>query len=341
VRRERDIAMKWAGSSYRIWDEGHLRLAVEAAGVALWSWNVDTDEVNMDERGLALWGLAPGAALTFQTMAAQIDAAHVDHVLNMFAATRDTKGPYEIEFRIARGDETRWVSARGRGADEGIIEGTMFGVFLDVTARKVAEEARELLAEELKHRVKNLFAIASSLTSVAARAASTTLEMERDLQRRLQTLSRAQDLIHASANKDGTATMLGDLFATLLAPYDDQGVIGDRIRVSLPDVRVGPKAATAVALIIHELATNSCKWGALSAERGMLDVRRKPSGQDVTILWTERGGPAAAAPANPAGFGGTLVRRTVTGQLQGSIQYDWKPDGLQMTLRLSKEKLAK
>ncbi len=98
-----------------------------------------------------------------------------------FAATRTPPGPYQIDFRILLGDVIRWVSARGRGADEGIVGRIMFGVFLDSTARKEAEEAREMLAGEMSHRVKNLFAIVSSLASIAARSAVTTTEMERDL----------------------------------------------------------------------------------------------------------------------------------------------------------------
>ncbi len=88
---------------------------------------------------------------------------------------RSRPGPYEVDFRILRDDrdgEVCWISARGLGADEGIVERVMFGVFLDVTERKLVEETRELLAAEMSHRVKNLFAIASSLPAIAARSAA-------------------------------------------------------------------------------------------------------------------------------------------------------------------------
>ena len=114
-----------------VWDAKHLRIATDAARIALWSWNVDTDEIALDERSHVLWGL-----------------------------------PLQDGFVTF---------------DVGIIGRIMFGVFLDVTERKIAEEGRELLSGEMSHRVKNLFAIASALTHIASRSATTTVEMARDI----------------------------------------------------------------------------------------------------------------------------------------------------------------
>jgi two-component sensor histidine kinase len=245
-----------------VWDTERLRVAADAAGIGLWSWNVDTDEIAMDERGHALWGVPRGdGPFTFADLSSRIAPPDLDRAHSAFAATRAKPGHYQIDFRILHGDGIRWVSARGRGA-EGIVGRTMFGVFLDSTPRKEAEEARDLLAGEMSHRVKNLFAIASSLTSIAARSAATTTEMARDLTRRLATLGRAHDLIRPMPGDGGSeAALLGDLFAVLLAPYDDRGVVGDRIRVSVPEARVGEMAATTLALVVHKLAINSVKYG--------------------------------------------------------------------------------
>ncbi len=117
------------------------------------------------------------------------------------------------------GTETRWISARGQGGDLGIVDRVMFGVFLDVTERKRAEEAHEMLAGEMSHRVKNLFAIASALTTIAARSATTTTEMARDLTQRLTALGRAHNLVRpVPGQAEGKAALLGDLLTTLLAP---------------------------------------------------------------------------------------------------------------------------
>ena len=217
----------------------------------------------------------------------------------------------------------------------------VFGVFLDSTARKEAEEAREMLAGEMSHRVKNLFAIAASLASMAARSAATTTEMERDLRQRLATLGRAHDLIRPMpGDRQPKAALLGDLFTVLLAPYDTEGIIGDRIRVSLPEVRVGEAAAMALALIVHELATNSVKYGSLSRARGTLDVTCAEDDGEVVVVWTERGGPRVTAPAGPAGFGSKLLDLSLAQQLGGSVAYDWQPRGAIVTLRMGKARLA-
>jgi PAS domain-containing protein len=113
----------------------------------------------MDQRGFALWGITWRDQVTFEELSANIHPADRDRVRAAFNATRSVPGSYEIDFRILVDDGVRWVSARGRGADEGIVEGLMFGIFLDVTGRKQAEEGSELLAGEMSHRVKNLLSI--------------------------------------------------------------------------------------------------------------------------------------------------------------------------------------
>ncbi|TDH58491.1 histidine kinase [Dankookia rubra] len=332
--------MSWEGSDALVWDAEHLRIATNAAGIGLWSWNVDTDEIAMDERAHALWGVPRDGPFTFADLSAHIVPPNLDWVKTAFQVTRTTPGPYQIDFRILRPDGTRWVSARGRGADEGIVGRLMFGVFLDSTARKEAEEAREMLAGEISHRVKNLFAIAASLTSIAARSAATTTEMERDLRQRLATLGRAHDLIRPMSGGRMMAASLGDLFTVLLAPYDSKGSIGDRIRVSVPKVPVGEASATALALIIHELATNSIKYGSLSRASGTLDVICTEADGEIAVVWTERGGPRVTAPAGPGGFGSKLLDLSLRQQLGGSIIYDWQARGVVVVLRMSKARLV-
>src|SRR6187431_2817910 len=150
------------------WSNEHLRLAIEAACVALWSWNVDDNAFHMDPRGFELWGLARAGSIEFEELSANIHPADRDRVRAAFIATRSVEGPYEIDFRVIVGDEIRWISARGQGADAGIVDRTMFGIFLDVTGRKQAEEGNELLAGEMSHRVKNLLAVAGSLTHLTS-----------------------------------------------------------------------------------------------------------------------------------------------------------------------------
>ena len=334
--------MSWAGSDNVVWDAHRLRVATDAAGVALWSWNVDTDEIAMDERAHGLWGVPRnGWQVTFEDLSARIHPADLDRVRAAFEATRDVLGAYDLDFRIVLGNEVRWVSARGQGDDMGIIGRVMFGVFLDVTDRKQAEETRELVAGEMSHRVKNLFAVASALTSIAARSAATTEEMARDLVQRLTALGRAHDLVRPIPGEGGgKAALLADLLGVLLGPYDTTGAVGDRIRIEAPEVHVGESAATTFALIVHELATNSLKYGALSAPGGSLGIRCTAQPDGVVLVWKERGGPAAPAPGGPPGFGTRLVLRSVSGQLGGSIDREWGAAGLAVTLRMDPARLA-
>jgi two-component sensor histidine kinase len=323
----------------QVWDPEHLELAIDAAGIALWSWNVDTDRLTMDRRGYALWGVPMTRDVCFEDLSAHIHPSDHDRVRAAFAATRAISGPYEIDFRILIGNQVRWVSARGQGDDKGIVERVMFGVFLDVTGRKQAEEGNELLAGEMSHRVKNLLTIASALTAMTSRSTATTEDMAKDLTQRLAALGRAHDLVRPVGRHAEPAALLGDLLSVLLAPYDDLGAFSGRIRVSVPRMSVGEGAATTLALVLHELATNSLKYGALSSGTGTLDVSCGPPDTEVTVIWTERGGPPVTPPEGAGGFGAKLVQRAMAGQLGGSIAYDWRPDGLVVALHMDRKHL--
>jgi two-component sensor histidine kinase len=322
------------------WRPEHLRLAIDAACVALWSWNVDSNRFTMDERAFELWGLPWSREVEFETLSAHIHPADRDRVRAAFLATRSVAGPYEIDFRIVLGHVIRWISARGQGADAGIVDRVMFGIFLDVTGRKQAEEGHELLAGEMSHRVKNLLAVAAGLTQITSRSATTIKQMSGDLIGRLTALGRAHDLVRPLGNEQGKAALLGDLFALLLAPYDDTGAFAGRIRVAVPRMGVGEQAAQTLALVIHELATNSVKHGALSIDTGTLDVSSTADGEDLFVVWAEAGGPAIEAPPELLGFGSRLLSRSLSEAMDGAITYDWRPTGLVATLRLRMDRLA-
>lgn len=215
----------------------------------------------------------------------------------------------------------------------------MFGIFLDVTGRKQAEEGHELLAGEMSHRVKNLLAIATGLTAITSRSTSTTVDMARELTQRLVALGRAHDLVRPLPGGEATAALLGDLLTILLAPYDDMGAFSGRIRVSVPRMGVGEGAATTLALVVHELATNSLKYGALSVPTGTLDVSCSSQENVVVVTWTERGGPPVTAPTGPGGFGSKLLNRAMTQQLDGSLAREWDPAGVVVSLTMNKANL--
>jgi two-component sensor histidine kinase len=322
------------------WQEKQLRAATRAAGVALWSWNVDTDSITMDEHAYELWGVSKKKKkITFEILSENIHPADLERVRSAFAATRAVFGAYEIDFRIQSGNDIRWISARGQGDDAGIADRVMFGIFIDVTQRKQAEEANELLAGEMSHRVKNLLTIATALTQISSRSASTKEDMAQELTSRLMALGRAQDLIRPLPGRKSETALLGDLISVLLSPYDEKGA-SVRIRVSVPKMNIGERSSTALALVIHELATNSAKYGSLSVASGTLDVSCNAHDDEVAIMWTERGGPPVSAPVMLEGFGSKLIHRSMAAQLGGSIAFDWSEEGVIVTLRMSKDRIA-
>jgi len=324
-----------------VWHERHLRAATTAAGVALWSWNVKTDVISMDERAYELWNISRDEKfLNFEVLSKSIFPADLQRVRSAFSAASSVPGPYEIDFRIMHSGEIRWISARGNGDDDDLGKQILYGVFLDVTQRKQAEEANELLAGEMSHRVRNLLQIATALTEFSSRSSATKEQMAHELTERLMALGRAQELVRPAPGRKNEAALLGDLISVLLAPYDEKDA-SVRIRVSMPKINVGEASSTTIALIIHELATNAAKYGALSVESGTLDVSCAVEDDMITLRWTERGGPPVVAPAKLEGYGSKLVHRSVATQLGGSIKFDWSEPGVVVTLAMSKKRLEK
>jgi two-component sensor histidine kinase len=322
------------------WGLMHLRSAIEAAGVGLWRWNVESDHIGLDQRAMELWDLAGATVTTFRELSSKIHPTDLDRVRAAFSATRAIVGPFEIDFRILSGDDIRWVSARGQGNDADIKHGVMRGIFLDVTRRKQAEESHQLLASEMSHRVQNLLLVACALARITSRGSATTEDMAQDLTQRLMALGRAHDLVRPRGGQPVEAALMGDLLAVLLQAYDDSDGASGRIRISVPRMDLNEGAATTLALVIHELATNSLKYGALSAPNGTLDVSCNAPGEEVVLVWTEHGGPPVTQPVAPAGYGSELIRRSMVQHFGGGIAHEWAPEGLVVTLRMRRDRLA-
>ena len=202
-------------------------------------------------------------------------------------------------------------------------------------ARERAEAQRNLLLRELNHRVKNVFALVDSLLMMSARSATSAQDFSVAVRGRLGALNRAHQLVQPGLSEaeivDPCAVPLERVIADILQPYADPG--SEKISLSGPDVQISPKSITNMALILHELATNAAKYGALKHAEGRLLVSWTVS--DVLSLeWSERG--FAPSPPSKTGFGGTLTKRTVESQFKGSIEYRWEPCGLDILIRLPK-----
>lgn len=206
--------------------------------------------------------------------------------------------------------------------------------------RRTAEKL-EMVSHELSHRIQNIFAITISLVQLSARDHPAARQYADVLLSRLDALSRAHNLIRPhsalSAPLHEEATFSG-LLATLFAPYQ----AGDAPRVTVlgDDIGIGPSAATPLALLFHELATNSVKYGALSTNDGRVEVLAARTGQALQVVWRETDGPAIAGPPERTGFGARLATMSVEKQLGGALRHDWSPHGLSVSLSLPLASLA-
>jgi two-component sensor histidine kinase len=220
--------------------------------------------------------------------------------------------------------------------EQEILEGFAKLVEEEISLReRVAEMARfdaqrALIQGELAHRIKNIFSVISSLLVVSSRTETDLDGFVQSVTGRILALSKANDfIVNVKSEGDGFAGGLLGLIDALLAPFkrNDQQVI-----VSCPRVSVGEKAASALALVIHELATNAAKYGALSTVDGYIDLTCRCDGGTFRMVWQEVGGPPVTHEPSRKGFGTRMVARTVEAQLLGKIERDFREEGLVVTL---------
>lgn len=186
---------------------------------------------------------------------------------------------------------------------------------VDVTERIQAEEEKQLLMDELSHRVKNTFAAVQAIAAQTLRSAGADLET---FQNRLMALSRAHDML---LQKDWTGATMRPLVEKVLRIEAE----GQRFEIDGPDVSIGPKAALSLSLLLHEMATNAVKYGALSADNGRVEVSWRLSDELFEVDWREVGGPPACEP-HEKGFGSRLIGLGINGNRMNELVYG--PDGL-------------
>ena len=196
--------------------------------------------------------------------------------------------------------------------------------FTDITERKKTEQHQRLLLAELNHRVKNMLATVQAIATQTIRGSGTLESFADNFRGRLMALAGAHDLLTESSWR---GAHLRDVVQAGLRPY----LAGNRIEASGAELPVTPKAALALSLILHELATNAAKYGALSVPSGSIRLgwRIEGAGAEriVRVRWREAGGPEVAPPDH-TGFGLTLIERSVAHELDGEARVDFAPDGV-------------
>jgi PAS domain S-box-containing protein len=244
---------------------------------------------------------------------------------------------YEAHLTAAREQRVVRVEAflkdRGRWVDGSIFpsENGLSVYFRDITERKEAEERQRLLVNELNHRVKNSLATVQAIAAQSLRGPDVPEEARERFLARLIALARANDLLVAERWHGAS---LSAIAAQVASPYAGTAD-AERFRIEGPPVELSPKAAIALALALHELATNAAKYGALSAPGGRVELSWSLEGEGAAarlrLTWREVGGPPASQPTK-TGFGSRLLERGLSTELRAKVNLDYRPSGLVFTL---------
>ncbi|WP_338661362.1 PAS domain-containing protein [Pararoseomonas sp. SCSIO 73927] len=349
LRDDRGTATRLAGVALDISDqkdteaalresEARFRAIADTMPQAVWSTAPDGKADYFNRRWHEMTGIRPVES----EGAGWLEAVHPeDRALarERWLRAVEVGDPYEVEYRLrtANGD-WRWVLARGlpvRNARGRITR--WFGTCTDIHDIRSAAEEREVLSHELSHRIKNIFSVITSLISLSARGFPEAAGFAADLRGRVNALARAHEFArpHSQASRPGhhDHTLLAFL-REVLASYDPIADEEPRISIAGEDRRFDDSAATPLALLFHELATNAAKYGALSVPDGRVAIRVEVEGEELLLRWREWDGPAVAGPPAHEGFGTRLATVSVQGQLGGRITRHWRPEGLELEARL-------
>ena len=292
--------------------------------------------VHLNEAAMRLVGLTDAAAVRETAIADYFmpDSARILDEAALAAARRDGWWEGELAFRhFVTGEPIAMLYNLFPLRDAIGREVGFATVSRDLRERKRAEEARDLLIRELSHRIKNIFAVVGGIAALSGRGKPEARDFVAAFRERLGALAQAHEYVRPhspdSVPEVQQQTVLG-LMRLLMAAYEEEGC--ERIAISGEDAPLGERAATSLALIMHEQATNAVKYGALSAAGGTVALSGRIEGDAYHLCWSEAGGPAIAAVPERRGFGTVLTERSVAGQLDGRIEHDWAPAGLVMRL---------
>lgn len=194
---------------------------------------------------------------------------------------------------------------------------------VDVTPLAEAEEHQKVLISELNHRVKNMLAVVTSITNRTVETSTTKEEFATALLGRLHAMSRAYG---ALSRENWTEVGIDELVGQEAAPYDPE-----RFVRSGPPIKLPPQQALSLSMVIHELATNAAKYGALSKEGGRIEVDWSVRNSDLRLGWRELDGPPVADPVE-GGFGLSLVKGEIEYRLGGTAETLFRPTGLEVRI---------
>ena len=312
-----------------------LTLAARAGLVGTYAYDADTEIMQISEGYAAIHGFPEGTTEIARSEC--LAGVHPDDIGRVVQARneafRECRHEYRVEYRIIRpGGELRWVETRcfisyGSGGHPQRV----VGVSIDITERKRVEEQQRTLAAELDHRVKNALATVSAVVSQTQQGSRSVADFVTALDGRIRSMATTHELL-SSHEWQGVSLM--ELVGRELAPFATR----NNTEINGPGILLKPEAAQAMAMVLHELATNAAKYGALSIQNGRVAIRwdRHLNGDPRSHLvfeWQEVGGPPIVALDKPS-YGTSTIRDLIPYEFGGKVDLALAPEGVRCRLEL-------
>jgi PAS domain S-box-containing protein len=304
-----------------------LQLALDAARLGSWQYDPLRRASSGDARANEIFDFdIAEKEVVLEEILRRVHPDDVERVRAAVATALDPVDPkpFAIEYRVRRGDgKVRWVENHGLAYFEGagperqVV--SFVGTAQDITERKEREEREHLLMREINHRAKNMLSVVDAIAHQTA-----TRNPEDFIERfseRIQALSANQDLL---IRNEWRGVEVEDLVCAQLAPFAD--LIGSRIVVRGPKLRLNAASTQAIGLALCELATNAGKYGALSVDTGRVEVSWGGDGDTFSMSWTERGGPPVSVPQR-RGFGTIVMEQMTERSVDGRVDLEYAPSG--------------
>ncbi|MCC5969172.1 MAG: PAS domain-containing protein [Pararhodobacter sp.] len=333
-----DVSERRAAVINKNASEARMRALISATSNVIYSMSADWKEMNQLNGGGLLRDTTTPNREWMDDYIHENDQAQVQKQIDAAIASGAN---FEFEHRVRLEDgSTGWVQSRAVPiVDEHGAVTEWFGCATDVTERRRSEEARSLLIRELNHRVKNMLAVVQSIARQTRRSSATIEEFVDSFERRIRALAGAHRLLTRS---EWSGSRLDELVHSSVSSFLSSKA--DRVHIQGPYVKLRPDASIAVAMALHELGTNALKYGSLSAAAGTLDIvwslEQGAEGARVILNWTEREGPVVKPPKKE-GFGTRLLKTGIARELDGHVDLDFPPEGLQCRLEFPLEHAAK
>ena len=314
-----------------------LELALQAAGLGEFQWDLDLNTLLISDRMSVITGLPAGKMVSSFGALMELHA-HPDDIAGFRAYRAGAMargGAFDVRFRMIRPTDKAVIWLRLAGViarDRGGTPTRITGIVEDVSRHHLEEDTRHQLMAEMDHRVKNVLAAVQTLAQQTARRTTSLDAFLTSFGGRLKAMASANELLSAARWRGAAIDHLAAAELGAIAP--------DQTSWSGPELFLTARAASALSLALHELTTNAVKYGALSVEAGRVELTwtSRPDG-GFEVIWRESGGPTVSPP-DRAGFGSALLTQVSGRELNGETLVEYRPAGVHARLRAGPQAVA-